>query len=150
MDPKKIIAILEWPTPTSITMVRSFHGLATFYRKFIRNFSSIVAPITDCTKGRDFAWTTDVEESFKFLKEKVTTTPILALPNFDKVFEVECDASHIGIGVVLSQEGKHVAFFSEKLNDTRKNYSMYDMEFYAIFQEFMLFIDHLSLKYIST
>ena len=96
------------------------------------------------------------------MKEKVTTAPILALPNFDNVFEVECDASHIGIGAVLSQGGKPVAFFSEKLNDARKNYSTYDLEFYAIVQalrhwrhylvpqEFVLFTDHLALKYINT
>jgi len=64
MDPEKVRAILEWPSPSSITEVKSFHGLATFYRKFIQNFSSIVAPIIDCTKGREFVWTKDAEESF--------------------------------------------------------------------------------------
>ena len=111
MDLEKITTILEWPTPTNIIVVRSFHGLATFYWKFIRNVISIIASIRDCTKGRDFSWTTDSKESFKYLKEKLTIAPILALPNFDKVFEVECDASHIGIGVFLSQVGKLVAFF---------------------------------------
>ena len=162
MDSEKVRAILEWPSPRSITEVRSFHGLATFYRKFIRNFSSIVAPITDCTKGKEFRWTNEAEDNFKLLKKKVTEAPILALPDFDKVFEVDCDASHTGIGAVLSQAGRPIAFFSEKLNDVRKNYSTYDVEFYAIVQalrhwrhylvpkEFVLFTDHIALKYVNT
>jgi hypothetical protein len=162
MDPEKVRAILEWPSPRSITEVRSFHGLATFYRKFIRNFSSIVAPVTDCTKGREFSWAKEAEESFQYLKKKVTEAPVLALPDFEKVFEVDCDASHVGIGAVLSQEGKPIAFFSEKLNDVRKKYSTYDIEFYAIVQalrhwkhylvpkEFVLFTDHIALKYLNT
>jgi hypothetical protein len=72
-------------------------------------------------------WTNEVEEIFKFLKKEVIEAPILALPNFDKVFEVDCDASHVGIGVVLRQEGRPIAFFSENLNEVRKNYSTYDV-----------------------
>ena len=161
-DLEKVRAILEWTSPKRITKVRHFHGISTFYRKFIWNFSSIVALIIDCTIGTTVKWTNEAEESFKFLKKKVTEAPTLALPYFDKFFEVDCDASHVGIGVVLSQEGKPIAFFSKKLNDVRKNYSTYDVEFYAIVQalrhwrhylvpkEFVLFIDHIALKYINT
>jgi hypothetical protein len=107
-------------------------------------------------------WTKEVEGSFNIMKKKVTEAPILALPNFDKVFEVDCDASHVGIGAVLSQVGRPLAFFSEKLNEVRKNYSTYDVEFYAIVQalrhwrhylvpkEFVLFTDHIALKYVNT
>lgn len=142
--------------------MRSFHSLATFYRKFIRNFSNIVAPVTDCTKGREFSWAKEVEESFQYLKKKVTKAPVLALLDFDKVFEVDYDASHVGIGAVLSQEDKPISFFSEKLNDVRKKYSTYDIEFYAIVEalrhwkhylvpkEFVLFTDHIALKYLNT
>jgi phenylacetate-coenzyme A ligase PaaK-like adenylate-forming protein len=97
MDSEKVRAILEWPGPRSITKVRNFHGMATFYRKFIQNFNNIVAPIIDCTKGKTFMWTNEVEEIFKLLKKKVIEAPILALPYFHKVFEADCDASHVGI-----------------------------------------------------
>ena len=92
----------------------------------------------------------------------MTSAPILALPDFDKVFEVDCDASHIGIGAVLSQEGRPVAFFSEKLNETRSRYSTYDLEFYAIVQalkhwrhylvhrKFVLNSNHEALKYLNS
>ena len=76
--------------------------MATFYQNFIQNFSNIVAAITDFTIGMPFKWTNEVEESFKFLKKKVFEAPILSLQHFDKVFEVDCGASHISIGDVLS------------------------------------------------
>jgi hypothetical protein len=132
MDSEKVKAILEWPSPRSIIEVRSFHGMSTFYRKFIQNFSSIVSPITDCTKGKTFMWTKEAKEIFKFLKKKIIEAPILALLDFDKVFEVDCDASHVGIGIVFSQVGRPITFFREKLNEVRNIYSTYDVEFYAI------------------
>ena len=135
MDPEKVKAILEWPTPRSATEMRSFHGMVSFYGKFIKNFSGICAPLTDTISGdrKEFKWTTTVARSFELLK-KVTEQPVLALPNFSKVFQVDCDASGSAIGAILSQEGKPIAYFSEKLNDAKKKYFFYDQEFYAIVQ----------------
>ena len=161
MDRRKIEAITNWPTPSSIHDVRSFHGLVSFYRRFIPGFSSIMAPVTECLKGEKFKWTSVAEESFELIKKKVTEAPCLVLPDFNKVFEVECDASQVGIGAVLSQEGRPITFFSEKLNEAKRKYSTYDKEFYAIYRAlfhwsqyllytpFVLFSDHEALKFIN-
>ncbi|KAJ9544036.1 LOW QUALITY PROTEIN: hypothetical protein OSB04_023743 [Centaurea solstitialis] len=161
MDESKVEAITTWPTPTSVHEVRRFHGLASFYRRFIRNFSSIVAPITDCIKGSQFAWSLAASNAFEELKKKVTQAPVLALPNFQVAFQVECDASGVGIGGVLSQDSRPIAFFSEKLNEARQKYSTYDKEFYAIIRsleywrhyllpgEFVLYSDHQALRFIN-
>jgi hypothetical protein len=162
MDPEKIKAILEWPTPRSIIEVKSFHGLVNFYKRFIRNFSGISAPLTNCTRGKVFTWTKEVAVSFEQLKRRVTKAPILTIPDFEKLFTVECDASGVAIGGVLSQEGKPVAFFSEKLNEAKQKYTTYDKEFYAVVQalkywrhyllhkEFILMTDNQALKYINS
>jgi hypothetical protein len=128
--------IREWSSQRSISEVRSFHGLASFSRKFIRNFSDICTPMMDTVKKRHkfFKWTEEAKKSFNKLKEKITKQPILVLPYFGKTFQVRCDASGVEIGAVLRQVNRHVTYFSEKLNDTKRNYSTYDKEFYAIIQ----------------
>nr|GEU50084.1 hypothetical protein [Tanacetum cinerariifolium] len=161
MDPAKVEAIISWPTPSTIHDIRSFYGLASFYRRFIQNFSSLIVPLTECMKGGRFTWTSEAATAFDILKAKVTEGSVLALPNFDEVFQVECDASKVGIGGVLSQDQRPIAFFSEKLKDARPKYSTYDKEFYAIVcsldtwrhyllsNEFVMFFDHEALKFIN-
>ena len=113
VDSSKIDAIREWPTPTTVTQIRSFLGLAGFYHRFVRDFSSIVAPLHELTKkGAPFAWGDSQEVAFNTFKDKLTHAPLLQLPDFNKVFELECDASGIGLGAVLLQGGKLVAYFS--------------------------------------
>jgi hypothetical protein len=143
--------------------VRSFHGLAGFYRRFVKNFSTIAAPLNELTKkGASFIWGPAQEQAFDMLKEKLTHAPLLQLPDFGKTFELECDASGIGIGGVLLQEGKPVAYFSEKLHGPNLNYSTYDKELYALVRvletwqhylwpkEFVIHSDHESLKHIRS
>ncbi|RDX94011.1 Retrovirus-related Pol polyprotein from transposon 17.6, partial [Mucuna pruriens] len=133
VDEEKVKAIREWPTLKNANEVRSFHGLASFYTRFVKNFSSIVAPLNELIK-KDvmFKWDNVHEKAFNLLKDKLTNAPVLCLPNFNKAFEIECDASGVGIGVVLMQESKPIAYFSEKLSGTALNYSTYDKELYAL------------------
>ena len=161
MDESKVEAINSWPIPTTVTQARSFHGLASFYRRFIKNFSAIMAPINDCTEKGTFVWTKEAQDAFEKIKELMCTAPILALPNFDRLFEVECDASGVGVGAILVQEKHPIAYFSEKLGGARLNYSTYDKEFYAIVRAlehwshylrpkpFVLHSDHEALKHIN-
>jgi hypothetical protein len=109
VDSSKIAAIRDWPKPTTVTQIRSFLGLAGFYRRFVHDFSSIAAPLHELTKkGVPFSWGDTQEVAFNTLKDKLTHAPLLQLPDFNKVFELECDASGIGLGAVLLQDGMPV------------------------------------------
>ena len=121
MDLEKVKTISDWPSPRNVFEVRSFHGLASFYRRFIRNFNGICAPILDTVKKekQPFKWTVATDKGFKLLKKKITKKHVLDLPDFSKLFCVRCDASGHAIGGVLSQDDKPMAYFSEKLNEEK-------------------------------
>ncbi|XP_073038070.1 LOW QUALITY PROTEIN: uncharacterized protein [Primulina eburnea] len=162
VDEDKVSAIRDWPTPTTVGQVRSFHGLASFYRRFVKDFSTLAAPMTAVIKKNvPFYWGEEQEKSFNIIKQKLINAPLLVLPDFANTFEIECDASGVGIGGVLMQGGRPVAYFSEKLNGAALNYPTYDKEFYALVRtletwqhylrpkEFVIHTDHESLKHLK-
>jgi len=133
MDQEKVMAINDWPTPRNVSELRSFHGLANFYGRFMPNFSTKVTPLNDLVKkGVDFKWGFDQTKAFETLKEKLIKALLLVLPNFSKTFEIECDTSNVGIEAMLLQEGHPIAYFSEKLKRSHLNSSTYDKELYAL------------------
>lgn len=132
MDPKKTRTLENWPSPSNIKKARSFMGLASFYRKFIWNFGSITTPITDCFKIGVFHWTEQAEIRFRRLRAVLQTEPILALPNFDSLFELECGASLLGIGAILTQDGHPIAHFLDKLAESRRKWTTYEQELFAV------------------
>lgn len=163
VDPAKVEAIQSWLVPTTLSETRIFHGLASFYRRFVPQFSTLMAPLTDCIRREgSFLWTPEASHAFTIIKQKLSSAPILALPDFSHVFELHCDASKFGIGAVLSQRNRPIAFFNEKLSGARLRYSTYDVEFYAVVQaikhwrhylfhkEFVLFTDHDALKHLNS
>ena len=101
MDPAKVQAVMDWPQPRSARGVRGFLGLAGYYRKFVHDYGIIAAPLTALTKKDGFSWTEEAAAAFLALKRAVTSAPVLALPDFDRPFVVECDASTHGFGAVL-------------------------------------------------
>ncbi|KAD2392830.1 hypothetical protein E3N88_39807 [Mikania micrantha] len=187
VDPAKIETVKNWKTPTTPTEIRSFLGLAGknsillalllrsiihhilikhlkligYYRRFISNFSKIAIPLTALThKGKPYKWEAAQENAFQTLKQKLCDAPILTLPDGNEDFVVYCDASNQGLGCVLMQRGKVIAYASRQLKIHEKNYTTHDLELGAV--EFALkiwrhclygtkcvvFTDHKSLQHI--
>jgi hypothetical protein len=163
VDPAKVEAIMEWPAPTNVTEVRSFMGLAGYYRRFVEGFSKIANPITELQKkNKKFVWTEKCAEAFRRLKELLTTAPILKVPDMDADFLVCTDASKEGLGGVLMQDGRVIAYISRKLRRHEENYATHDLELLAIVyalkvwrhylvgRKFELKTDHCGLQHIFT
>jgi hypothetical protein len=113
VDPSKVQEVLDWKSPKSVTQIRSFLGLVGYYRRFIPKFSKITKPMTQLLeKEAMFKWSPQYEEAFLTLKKLLTTAPVLAEPDIEKSFDVYCDASSTGIGVVLMQDGRAIAYAS--------------------------------------
>ena len=115
-DPEKVQAVVQWPSPKTAKDLRSFLGLAGYYRRFVRHFGSISRPLTELLrKGALFVWIDLQEQAFVALKQALTSAPVLALPDFSQPFLVETDASGTGIGAVLMQNGHPLAYLSRAL-----------------------------------
>ncbi|GKA83290.1 reverse transcriptase [Tanacetum coccineum] len=135
VDPDKVKAITSWPRPRSITDVRSFLGACQYLRKFIRHFSVLASPLHAATKlNTKFEWSNKHEETFLLLKRKISEAPVLALPNLQRPFELETDASGYAMGAVLYQEGRPIPYHSEMFQGAQKNYPTYDKELFALHQ----------------
>ncbi|KAL0537248.1 hypothetical protein IC582_026223 [Cucumis melo] len=163
VDPAKIEAVTGWTRPSTVSEVRSFLGLAGYYRRFVENFSRIATPLTQLTrKGALFVWSKACEDSFQNLKQKLVTAPVLTVPDGSGSFVIYSDASKKGLGCVLMQQGKVVAYASRQLKSHEQNYPTHDLELAAVVfalkiwrhylygEKIQIFTDHKSLKYFFT
>ncbi|KAL0544951.1 hypothetical protein IC582_020081 [Cucumis melo] len=163
VDPAKIEAVTGWTRPSTVSEVRSFLGLAGYYRRFVENFSRIATPLTQLTrKGAPFVWSKACEDSFQTLKQKLVTAPVLTVPDGSGSFVIYSDASKKGLGCVLMQQGKVVAYASRQLKSHEQNYPTHDLELAAVVfalkiwrhylygEKIQIFTDHKSLKYFFT
>jgi hypothetical protein len=163
VDTSKVKDILEWKPPTTVHQVRSFLGMAGYYRRFIPDFSKLVKPITSLLKNdTKFNWSSKCNEAFEQLKVLLTTAPVLAQPDIEKPFDVYCDTLGSGLGCVLMQEGRVIAYASRQLCRHEEHYPTHDLELavvvhaFKIWRHYLLgnichmYTDHKSLKYIFT
>ncbi len=164
MDDHKVKAILDWEPPKSVLALRSFLGLASYYRKFIKNFAKIATPLTNLLKkfAVIYKWEEACNEAFETLKGILVKAPVLKLPDFDKDFEIHSDASDFAIGGVIVQEGRSVAFESKKLSKIERRWPTHKKEMWAIihclktwghyigFKDVVVWTDNVTLKYFAT
>ncbi|KAD4179563.1 hypothetical protein E3N88_28154 [Mikania micrantha] len=163
VDPSKVQAVMKWSSPKTPTEIRSFLGLAGYYRRFIQDFARIASPLTKLTKKDvKFVWSEDQEKAFNELKSKLTQAPVLTLPDGPDDFVVYSDASYLGLGCVLMQRGRVIACASRQLKVHEVNYPTHDLELAAVVfalkiwrhylygVKYTIYTDHKSLKYFFT
>ena len=163
VDLEKVEAVMSWERPKSVFEIRSFLGLAGYYMRFIEDFFRIAAPMTRLTqKEVKFDWDDRCEEAFQELKRRLTLAPIMIVPDKGQGYTVYCDASRAGLGCVLMQSGRVVAYGFRQLKNHEQNYPTHNMELatvvfafkiwrhYLYGKEFEVYSDHKSLKYIFT
>lgn len=163
VDPAKVECIVKWPKPSTVTEVRSFLGAVQYWRKFIANFSYIASSLHALTSTKTtFQWGRPQQKAFDTLKEKLSTAPVLVLPDLHQPFEIETDASGFAMGAVLMQGGKPVYYHSETFSGAVSNYPTYDKELYALVQsvkkwkhylmgkETIIHTDHQPLQYLHS
>lgn len=158
----KIEAVRQWPSPRTTKALRSFLGLVGFYRRFIKGYATIAAPLVKATTMDPFQWTDVTQAAFDQLKLALSSAPVLALPDFHLPFTIETDASGVGLGAVLSQKGHPIAYFSKPFSAKLLRSSTYVRELYAITaavkkwrqyllgHRFVILTDHRSLKELLT
>jgi hypothetical protein len=167
-DPDKIEKVKNFPRPTNITGIRSFLGLASYYRKFIKDFSALARPMNQLIKKNEpFVWTQEQEDSFNTLKQALISEPVLQYPDFDKTFYLMTDGSGKGFGAVLSQKNEKgkdyvIAYASQSIGGAKKNYSATELELaaavwaiekfyhYLAYKHFVLLTDHSAIKYLKS
>ena len=134
MDRSKVDAVLAWPQPRSVRAVHGFLGLAGYYRRFIKDYGAIAAPLTKLLRKEAFHWTEESTAAFRALQNALTSAPVLQLPDFSQSFIVECDASGSGFGAVLHQEGGPIAFFSRQIAPRHAKLATYERELIGLVQ----------------
>jgi hypothetical protein len=163
VDPSKVKNMLNWMPPMNSSEIRSFLRLAGYYRRFIKDFFKIAKPMTRLLeKNKDFDWTKECQASFEELKKRLTSAPVLILPDITKKFNIYCDASRQGLRCVLMQDGKVVSYASPQLRKHEENYPTHSLELatvvhalkiwrhYLIGHRCEIYSDHKSLKCIFT